>query len=146
MTAPPSPGEGHLPQPAGAQPPMRASDAERDGVAQVLRDATARGLLSLDECDERMAAAYGARFQRDLAPLTADLPPAAGAPVAPGWRAVSTLAALQARASLARLPGGAVLGSRPALAVVLALLVVLPLLGAGELVEWELLEWELLDD
>ncbi|MGY1638403.1 DUF1707 domain-containing protein [Geodermatophilus sp. SYSU D00742] len=140
MTAPPSPGEEHLPQPSRTQPPLRASDADREGVVRVLRDATARGQLTLDECDERMATAYGARFQRDLVPLTADLTPAGPVPVAPGWRALSALAVLQARSSLAALPGGAVLRSRPALAVVLVLLVVVPLLGAEELLEWELLD------
>ena len=52
--------------------------------------AFARGLLTLEEGDERVAAAYAARFLDDLPPLTADLPPApAAAPVAPGWRALA---------------------------------------------------------
>ncbi|TFV53672.1 DUF1707 domain-containing protein [Geodermatophilus sp. DF01-2] len=124
---------------------MRASDADRDAVVDVLREATVHGMLTLDECDERMAAAYGARFQHDLPPLTADLPPVpAAAPAAPGWRALSGLALLQARTSLAVMPGSAVLRSRPGLAAVLALLATLPLLGVLEV--GELLGVELLDD
>ena len=83
-------------------PPVRASDAERQAVIAVLHDAFTRGLLTMEECDGRMAAAYAARFRRDLPPLTADLPPApAAAPTAPGWRAPAVLAWLQLRAALA---------------------------------------------
>jgi hypothetical protein len=56
----------------------------------------------IDECDERVAAAYAARFVRDLPPLTADLPPVpVAAPTAPGWRALAVLAWLQLRAAVA---------------------------------------------
>jgi hypothetical protein len=83
-------------------PPVRASDAERQAVIAVLHDAFTRGLLTMEECDERMAAAYATRFRRDLPPLTADLPPApVAAPAAPGWRALAVLAWLQLRAALA---------------------------------------------
>jgi DUF1707 SHOCT-like domain len=83
-------------------PPFRASDAQRQAVIAVLHDAFTRGLLTMEECDERVAAAYAARFVGDLPPLTADLPPApAPAPTAPGWRALAMLAWLQLRASLA---------------------------------------------
>jgi hypothetical protein len=85
-----------------AVPPVRASDADRQAVVAVLHDAFTRGLLTMEECDERMAAAYSARFVRDLPPLTADLPPApAAAPTAPGWRALAVLAWLQLRAAVA---------------------------------------------
>src|SRR6478752_3051275 len=64
---------------------LRASDADRVAVVRRLHDAVVRGLLTMEECDERVAAAYAARFVRDLPPLTADLPPAPStAPVAPG--------------------------------------------------------------
>ena len=83
-------------------PPVRASDAERQAVIAVLHDAFTRGLLTMEECDERMAAAYATRLRGDLPPLTADLPPApAAAPTAPGWRALAVLAWLQLRAALA---------------------------------------------
>ena len=86
---------------AQEQPPIRASDTERQAAVTVLHDALARGLLTVEECDERMTAAYAARFVRELPPLTADLPPApAAAPAAPGWRALAVLAWLQVRAAL----------------------------------------------
>jgi Domain of unknown function (DUF1707) len=81
---------------------LRASDADREAVVRTLHDAFTRGLLTMEECDERMAAAYAARLLRDLPPLTADLPPApAAAPTAPGWRALAVLAWLQLRAAVA---------------------------------------------
>ncbi|WP_031024775.1 DUF1707 SHOCT-like domain-containing protein [Streptomyces sp. NRRL WC-3725] len=64
-----------------AVPDLRASDADRDRVAEILRDALAEGRLDLGEFDERLEAAYKARTYGELAPLTRDLP-AAGA-VAP---------------------------------------------------------------
>src|SRR5262249_42987649 len=53
---------------------IRASDHDRERVAGILRAATAEGLLTLAEADERLAAAYGARYRHELDPLTADLP------------------------------------------------------------------------
>lgn len=53
---------------------IRASDAEREHVAEVLRAATGAGLLGIDEVEERLAACYTARFRAELEPLTADLP------------------------------------------------------------------------
>jgi hypothetical protein len=83
-------------------PDLRASDADREAVVRVLHDAIIRGLLTMEECDERVAAAYAARFLRELPPLTADLPPApAVAPTPPGWRALAVLAWLQLRAAIA---------------------------------------------
>jgi hypothetical protein len=55
-------------------PPIRASDAEREQVAHILRTAMGEGRLTLDEGEERLAAAYRAVYRDDLAPLTADLP------------------------------------------------------------------------
>jgi hypothetical protein len=55
---------------------LRASDADREAVAERLRLAHADGRLDLAEFDERVAAAYAARTYADLAPLTADLPTA----------------------------------------------------------------------
>ncbi len=53
---------------------MRASDADRDRVLDVLREAAAEGRLTPDELDERMGAALAARTLGELAALTADLP------------------------------------------------------------------------
>ncbi|MET9447260.1 DUF1707 SHOCT-like domain-containing protein [Streptomyces cinerochromogenes] len=61
-----------------AVPDLRASDADRDRVAEVLRDALAEGRLDMAEFEERLESAYRARTYGELAPLTRDLP-AAGA-------------------------------------------------------------------
>ena len=53
---------------------LRASDADRERVADRLRAAAGEGRLSADELEERLEAAFGARTEADLAPLTADLP------------------------------------------------------------------------
>lgn len=53
---------------------IRASDAEREHVAEILRAATGTGLLGLAEVEERIAACYAARYRHELTPLTADLP------------------------------------------------------------------------
>ncbi|MQY32183.1 hypothetical protein SRB17_01250 [Streptomyces sp. RB17] len=62
-----------------ASPDLRASDSDRERVAEVLRDALAEGRLDMEEFEERLEAAYKARTYGELAPLTRDLP-AAGAP------------------------------------------------------------------
>jgi hypothetical protein len=54
--------------------PIRASDKERDSVVDVLRDAYTDGRLTLDEFEERTAAAYAAKTWTDLRQLTGDLP------------------------------------------------------------------------
>jgi len=71
------------PSGAGAAPELRASDADRDRVVDVLRDAAADGRLTVDEFDERMAAALSSRTLRELAALTADLGPAPAAAARP---------------------------------------------------------------
>lgn len=62
---------------------MRASDADRDAVVDVLRDAYTAGRLTLEEFGERTSAAYAGKTWSDLRELTADLPerPALGADV-----------------------------------------------------------------
>ena len=66
------PPTGEPPEPFPA-PDVRASDADRDRVIDVLRAATADGRLTADEFSERMAAALSSRTFGELAPLTADL-------------------------------------------------------------------------
>jgi hypothetical protein len=53
---------------------LRASDADRERVAELLRTAAAEGRLDLTELDERLAVVYAARTYADLEPVTADLP------------------------------------------------------------------------
>ncbi|WP_407913618.1 DUF1707 domain-containing protein [Kitasatospora sp. NE20-6] len=62
-----------------AEAELRVSDADREQVADLLRDAYAEGRLTVDEHAERIEAAYTAKTFGDLAPLTRDLP-AAGRP------------------------------------------------------------------
>ncbi|MFD9906741.1 DUF1707 domain-containing protein [Streptomyces sp. NPDC059063] len=65
--------------PGSPSPDLRASDADRERVAEVLREAMAEGRLDMDEFNERLDAAYQARTYGDLAPLTQDLPVAGAA-------------------------------------------------------------------
>jgi DUF1707 SHOCT-like domain/2TM domain len=65
------------------EPAHRASDAEREAVADRLRRAAAEGRLDPDELEERLGRAYGARTVGELAPLTADLPAATVMPAPP---------------------------------------------------------------
>ncbi|WP_344940974.1 DUF1707 SHOCT-like domain-containing protein [Actinomadura miaoliensis] len=80
-------------------PELRASDADRDRVAMVLREAAGDGRISMDELEERLEAVYAAKTYAELEPLTRDLPvtgrpdppvPGAGARLAvgeaPTWR------------------------------------------------------------
>ncbi|EGX58640.1 hypothetical protein SZN_16770 [Streptomyces zinciresistens K42] len=55
-------------------PELRASDADRERVAEILREALAEGRLDMEEFGERLDAAYTARTYGELAPLTRDLP------------------------------------------------------------------------
>jgi hypothetical protein len=61
---------------------MRASDADRERVAAVLRAAAAEGRIELDELDERLGAVYAARTYAELEPITRDLPAQGEQPVA----------------------------------------------------------------
>jgi hypothetical protein len=56
------------------RPGVLASDAERERVALVLRDAAAEGRLTLEELSDRVATAYAARTSTELDALTRDLP------------------------------------------------------------------------
>src|ERR1700742_4179585 len=53
---------------------LRASDAERNRVVDVLAGAAAEGRLTLEEYSERSETALAARTQGELAGLTADIP------------------------------------------------------------------------
>jgi hypothetical protein len=55
-------------------PDMRASDAERERVAETLREALAEGRLDMEEFGQRVDAAYQARTHAELEPLVRDLP------------------------------------------------------------------------
>ncbi|MER6011693.1 DUF1707 SHOCT-like domain-containing protein [Streptomyces bluensis] len=53
---------------------LRASDADRERVAEQLRDALAEGRLDMEEFGERLDATYKARTYGELTPITRDLP------------------------------------------------------------------------
>ena len=55
-------------------PVVRVSDLERERVASTLRTAHAEGRLTLDELDERLGEAYGARTRDELELATRELP------------------------------------------------------------------------
>ena len=55
-------------------PALRASDADRERIVEILRQHSVEGRLTSDEFEERMAAAYAAKTMGALAELTADLP------------------------------------------------------------------------
>lgn len=61
---------------------LRASDADRERVANVLREAAGEGRLTMEELDERLDAVYAAKTYAELEPITHDLPDA-GAPGVP---------------------------------------------------------------
>lgn len=63
----------------GPVPDLRASDADRERVAEILRDGLAEGRLDMAEFEERLESAYQARTYGELAPLTRDLPATAAA-------------------------------------------------------------------
>ena len=90
---------------------MRASDRDRQAVVDLLAAGLETGRLTMAEYADRMGLAYQAVTFGDLAPLTADLPPApaapAPAPAAPTTPAAARPAAGSAAASrclLASLP------------------------------------------
>jgi hypothetical protein len=57
------------------RPELRASDADRERHADILREAYADGRLSAEEHAERIEAVWAARTRGDLQPLVADLVP-----------------------------------------------------------------------
>lgn len=59
----------------------RASDADRQRVADQLREALDEGRLTLLEYDERLGSAYGAKTYGELAAVTRDLPATGSATV-----------------------------------------------------------------
>jgi hypothetical protein len=55
-------------------PKLRASDADRDRAASLLREHHAAGRLTAEEFSERLDAAYAAKTLGDISELLADLP------------------------------------------------------------------------
>ena len=68
----------HAPAPVAPAPvaegEVRASDADRDRVADILREALAEGRLDAEEHGQRIDAAYAAKTMGELEPIVRDLP------------------------------------------------------------------------
>ncbi|MFD6417093.1 DUF1707 domain-containing protein [Streptomyces sp. NPDC060194] len=63
------------PKPVATGPgALRASDADRDRIADILRDALAEGRLTAEEHSERIEGVYRAKTVGELEPLVGDLP------------------------------------------------------------------------
>ncbi|MGD0069079.1 MAG: DUF1707 domain-containing protein [Streptosporangiaceae bacterium] len=61
------------PQDPNAPVELRASDADREQVADRLREAAADGRITMDELEERLETAYTSMTHAELRPLTRDL-------------------------------------------------------------------------
>lgn len=66
----------------GSQPPILASDAERERACTILREASVDGRLTLDEFTQRIARVLAARTRPELDDVTRDLPAVAAPPMA----------------------------------------------------------------
>ncbi len=62
-------------QPGDSLPELRASDAEREQTAEVLRVAASEGRLNVEELEERLGSAYSVRTRPELERLIADVNP-----------------------------------------------------------------------
>jgi hypothetical protein len=81
---PPSSSPEPVPGPARVDPSqIRASDADRDRVADALREALAEGRLTPEEHAERIDLVYRAKTYAELEPILADLPSASSPRPAP---------------------------------------------------------------
>lgn len=89
---------------------LRCSDADREKVAEALRSAAADGRIDLDELSDRLERTYAARTYRELEPLVADLPGAAGSSL-PVLRPRATVQPAGAPGSVDRVGGVATSGS-----------------------------------
>src|SRR3954449_12559266 len=66
------------------RPALRASDADREAVAERLRVASVDGRIDSEELEQRLSAVYAARWVADLDRLVADVsPPPPPAPPVP---------------------------------------------------------------
>lgn len=100
--------------------PVRASDAEREQAAELLRAGYADGRLTRAEFDERLAVAYAAKSRADLRGLTSDLP---------GTVAAVATADRPLPAGLPLLPPEPGAGTRPDWCLLLCLLFAFPPAG-----------------
>jgi hypothetical protein len=103
--------------PVGDAQRMRASDADRERVAELLREAYVEGRLSPVEHEERLAGVYRATTYGELAPLVADLPVPPGTLAVPPPAQVVPTAAPGARGTVVVDPSRAGQGQGTAVAI-----------------------------
>ncbi len=84
----PDPPDGASPDPVADALRMRASDADRERVAGILRDAYAEGRLTAVEHEERLSEVYRAATYGELVPVLRDLPVPPGTLAVPASRGV----------------------------------------------------------
>jgi hypothetical protein len=68
------------PGPTAAELELRASDTDRERVADVLREAAGQGRIDMEELEERLESVYAAKTYGELLPITRDLPADGAAP------------------------------------------------------------------
>ena len=90
---------GHKAAAAGGHSRLRASDADREQVIEVLKVAFVQGRLTQDQLDTRVGLALGSRTYADLADLTADIP-AGSAAAQPAGSPARTLAKAARRSGI----------------------------------------------
>ena len=84
--------------PAPVRASLRASDADRERVAEVVRSAAVEGRLDMGELDDRLGAVFAARTYDDLAATVTDLPDGASPLPLSGATAARSGSALVPRA------------------------------------------------
>jgi hypothetical protein len=104
---------------------LRASDADRETVAERLRTATAEGRLVAEELEERLGLALTARTYGELDAVVADLPAQRSQPSSSPLWVKATFAVAVAMAALA----------------VLAMVALIALGLAGAWVAWVVIAW-----
>lgn len=97
---------------------LRASDADRERVAQILQSATSAGRLDMSELSERLEQVYAARTLGELEPVLRDLPeghqqPGAGSLAVPTERRAQPFAPAHQPHQSYRSGGPALVGGTP---------------------------------
>jgi hypothetical protein len=89
----------------GRRSTLRASDADREQVAERLRQATAEGRLLAEELEQRLGAVFAARTYGELDAVVADLPgPRGGTPARARPRSLARARQLPAPALVLLVP------------------------------------------
>ncbi len=110
---------------------LRASDSDRDQIAERLRVAATEGRLSTDELDARLGAALKARTYHELDRLVADLP---------GKRLAQRRSTGTARSLAGSHPVAATAIALAAITVAIAALAVVAMVGAAW-IAWMVFAW-----